>query len=105
MRSGSPSVAIATYIMSVFYLLIEAVSTEGDSGAFINCWIQTTCLSQAERTAREMIVSDGWRVSRINEAFEVNASYYASDSEGLEYFKQALVDKKVLIFNIFPRKN
>src|SRR5438876_922177 len=91
-------------MISVFYLLIEAVSSGGESGAFVYCWIEADLTSDAERIACKRIEEEGWRIACIEKAIQVDPSYYEDDSEGLQYFNQALIDKEVLIFNIFPTK-
>lgn len=71
-------------------------------GAFVNCWIQRPTEDEASERARFMLESNNWIVNELKESREVTEDYYEDESEGMEYFKQALIDGEVLVINSFP---
>ena len=71
-------------------------------GAYINCWIEAESIDQAEQMARTKIEEENWTILDKEEAYEIQRSDYLENSNGLNYFDQALVDKLVLVFHTYP---
>ena len=92
----------------MYFLLFEATprrSAKADSaagGAFVACWIERPTRRRAVADARTLIEAQGWIVGKPDEAYEVDESTYPPGKNGREYFQQALIDKQVLVFHVYP---
>jgi len=83
--------------------LPSAENTANIGGAYISCWIETTSLTKAHKIARDEIIRLAkWEIVEMDEAYEIKEEYYTEDSSGLEFYKQALIDKWVLVFHTYP---
>jgi len=71
-------------------------------GAFVNCWISRKTKSQAEAVARRMIQKQGWTIVQFVKGRRITRS--TQRPAGMKYYEQALIDKEVLIFHIWPPK-
>jgi len=69
-------------------------------GAMVNCWIQRDTLEQAESYARGSIADEDWNILRKEEGFVVTRE--TQDPKGMQYFKQAEIDKEVFVFHTWP---
>ncbi len=92
----------------IFFLQFEATPRQSHpesdeiAGAFVNCWIDGASLVEAEATARRKIEEESWIVADPNEAYFVTAADYDDDADGLDYYKQALIDGLVCVFHTYP---
>ncbi|HLW68216.1 MAG TPA: hypothetical protein VKS79_23065 [Gemmataceae bacterium] len=92
----------------MFYFLFHAAPDEGNpekderGGAYVCCWIDRNTRAEAEKAARAMISKEGWLIEKLEETAKVDRSSYDDNPEGLELYEQALVDKQVLVFSIYP---
>lgn len=72
-------------------------------GAYVSCWVEANSLTKASKIARNEIIGLAkWEIMGMDEAYEIKEEYYTEDSSGLEFYKQALVDKWVLRFHTYP---
>jgi hypothetical protein len=69
------------------------------SGAYVNCWLLSTDAETARARALQLCTEYGWRVEFIESCRRVERSDYATDSEAVKYFDQALLDKEVVVFH------
>lgn len=94
--------------MKMFYFLFDVRPKPGtkeaveSGGAFVNCWIQRQTENEASERARFMLEGNNWIINELQESREVDEDYYLDDSEGMEYYKQALTDGEVLVINSYP---
>jgi hypothetical protein len=92
----------------VFYFLFHAVpdgidqSNAVHGGAYACCWIDRPTRLEAEKTARSIIAQEGWLIRELEEAKAVDRSTYIENPEGLEDYEQALIDKEVVVFVVYP---
>jgi hypothetical protein len=92
----------------MYFVLFEATprrdarTAPGAAGAYVSCWIERPTLDEAVRVARSGIEAEGWIVDEPDEAYEVGAADYPPGKDGREYFEQALIDKEVFAFHLFP---
>lgn len=70
-------------------------------GAFVNCWIERRSIEEAREVAQEAIREEGYVVVATEEEGEV---LLEESGNGRKYFEQALVDKEVLVFHTYPRR-
>jgi len=75
---------------------------EDIGGAYVSCWIEADSLRQADAISRQEIGDAKWDILEREEAFEIKTDHYASDSDGYEFYQQALIDKWVLRFHTYP---
>lgn len=68
----------------------------------MSCWIERPTLDEAVRVARAGIEEEGWIVDEPDEAYAVDAATYPPGGDGREYFEQALIDKEVFVFHMYP---
>jgi hypothetical protein len=92
----------------MFFLQFEAKPREDNperetvGGAFVNCWIERANLDEAAAVAGRMIEEQGWNVVKAIQMEPIARALYADGQEGLQYFEQALIDKEVLVFFVYP---
>ena len=67
-------------------------------GAYVNCWLDMPERDAMVR-ASELIKSYGWQIETIEESRPVAIESYEPESEGSKYFKQAQVDREVVVFH------
>jgi len=72
------------------------------AGAFVNCWISRKTKSQAETVARRMIQKQGWTIVEFIRGRRITRK--SQRPAGMKYYEQALIDREVLIFHIWPAK-
>jgi hypothetical protein len=92
----------------MFFMLFEATprrdarTAPEAAGAFVRCWIERPTLDEAVCVARAGIEAEGWIVGDPDEAYEVDAATYPPGNAGRQYFEQALIDKQVWAFHLYP---
>ena len=74
----------------------------GAGGAYINCWIERTTLTEAVDVARAAIETEGWIVDQPDEAYPVDEQTYPPGKDGREHFQQALINHEVYVYYEFP---
>jgi hypothetical protein len=77
-------------------------NTEGIAGAYVSCWIEAASLEQADTIARQEISAIKWGILERDVAYEISEKTYSSESDGLEFYQQALIDKCVLRIHTYP---
>jgi hypothetical protein len=95
--------------MPVFYVQYEASPSPGSEnfetagGAFVNCWVKATSKRKACEEASAAIKESGWTILAVEEQCrEVDDGTYAGDAEGLEYYRQAVVDGECYVYHMWP---
>ena len=92
----------------MFYLLFDVrpqpewPHTAAYGGSFVNCWINTACMEEAETVARKVIEAQGWVVHSLEEAFPVTREWYLALPESLRYFEEAEEEGACYVFHTWP---
>jgi len=102
-RSTSPS----DVMRSVYVITIRAVSSDDSAsieakGACINVYATAPSEAEATNLALKEMAAAGWRCLNVDGASLRTREDYATDSSGLEYFEQALIDGVVLVVHTHP---
>jgi hypothetical protein len=71
-------------------------------GAYVSCWIEADSLKQAEQIAKQEIGDLRWDILEKDDSFEIDPKTYTPDSDGFEFYQQALIDKIVLRIHTYP---
>src|SRR4051812_27269926 len=71
-------------------------------GAYVSCWIEADTIKQAEQIAKQEIGDLKWDILEKDDAYELDPKDYTSDSDGFEFYQQALIDKMILRFHTYP---
>jgi|GEM_PF-1053541 len=71
--------------------------------AYVACWIEDDSPDAAIETAVGMIEEEPWDVVEVVDHLWVDEADYPHGDEERRYYKQALVDKEVLVFHCCPR--
>jgi hypothetical protein len=93
--------------MPVFILMIHAKPDDGNpqvsqiAGAYVNCFIERDTFQGAEETALKFLKEENWIPIALEEGYEVNEYDYEGDPEGLEVYKQVLIDKEKYAFHTY----
>jgi hypothetical protein len=69
-------------------------------GAFVNFWIDLPSLAEAKASALDMLLAKGWTARSLEEAKSMSRD--ECGATGLQYFDQAMVDKTVCVFYLWP---
>jgi Suppressor of fused protein (SUFU) len=87
--------------MAVYFLMYH-VKPEQDNprasevvGAYVNCWVISDTIEEAVEIAIPKITGLKWIIAYLEEGYEVTESDYIDNTNGLELYKQALIDKEV----------
>jgi len=94
--------------MKMYFLVYHAIpqpgsrNTKGIAGAYISCWIEAAYLEQADTIARQKINAINWSILERDDAYEISEKTYSAESEGLEFYQQALIDKYVFRIHTYP---
>ena len=80
----------------------ESQENKDIGGAYINCWIESDDIHEADNIARQEIEQMSWNILSRDEACEINRTDYKDNDEGLRNYEQALIDKIVYVFHIYP---
>ena len=91
----------------VYVLTIRAVSSDASAsmeakGAYINVYASVPSEAEAKNLALKEVAAAGWRCLNVDGASLHTREDYATDSSGLGYFEQALVDGVVLVVHTHP---
>ena len=82
--------------------LPDLKNTDNIAGAYVSCWIEASSMIKADKIAIDEIGLAKWNVLERDDAYEIKEEYYSDNSTGLEFYKQALIDKWVLRFHTYP---
>ncbi|WP_320004010.1 hypothetical protein [Shiella aurantiaca] len=69
-------------------------------GAFVNCYIVTDTLKNADKIARQEIEEMDWFILEREEVQTIDNESIEDDKK--EYYEQALIDKTVFVFYTYP---
>jgi hypothetical protein len=73
-------------------------------GAYVNCYIKRNKFEIADKISREHICESGWVILKQEDVSKINLMYYkVSGASGIEYYKQAVIDKEVFVFYTYPK--
>jgi hypothetical protein len=93
--------------MPVFILIIHARPGNDNprfsevAGAYVNCFIENETFDLAEQTAVKFLEDSFWIPIELEESYEVTEDNYVGDPEGLEVYKQVLIDKEIYTFHTY----
>mgnify|MGYP001565553037 CR=1 FL=1 len=92
--------------MPIFYVQYQAIpKPESDDfnkcgGAYVNCWVSAGSETQANEIARKSIEEIQWQVVAVDEECrEVYEQYYSENTEGLEHYRQAVLDGEYYVYH------
>ena len=69
----------------------------------MNCWVKATSKRKACEEASAAIKESGWTILAVEEQCrEVDDGAYAGDAEGLDYYRQAVVDGECYVYHMWP---
>jgi len=92
----------------LFLVTIEALPNAGTEdfeefgGAYVNAYVNEPSEAAALASAQREIAAAGWSCKAVDNVAYVTDDDFAQDDEGLESFKQALIDGVVLDFHTYP---
>lgn len=93
--------------MPVFILMIK-VKPDPDNpqvseiaGAYVNCFVEAETFVLAEEIALKFLKEKCWNPIVLEESYEVTEDDYEGDPEGLEVYKQVLIDKEKYTFHTY----
>ena len=75
------------------------------AGAYVDCYIKDQTAENALYVTKGWIAKNGWDVLAVEEQREIQEDAYEEDSEGREYFQQALTDEEVFVYYCFERED
>lgn len=84
----------------IFFIqyLAEPAFKSKDKGAYINCWVNAANESAAKELCTKIITSKKWKVINNLHTYTVSKNFYKPDTEGYEFYKQALTEDCVIVF-------
>ena len=71
-------------------------------GAYVNCYIEADTFEEADFIAKGDLEKNQWRILELDDARIVSREDYADEDEDLEFYQQALIDKEVFVFHMYP---
>jgi hypothetical protein len=74
------------------------------AGAYANCYILSESLESAEETALKFLEQEGWIPIRLEDNWEVTEDDYAHDKDGLEIYRQVLIDREVFRIHTYDEE-
>jgi len=80
---------------------INMENSGGLVGAFVSCWIEANSINEAKQIATGEIRLAKWELLELDDAYEIKKEDYSIDSDGWEFYQQALIDKWVLRFHTY----
>ena len=92
----------------LYLVTIEALPNAGTEdfeefgGAYVNAYVKEASEEAALAVAQREIAEAGWSCKAVESVVYVTHEDYADDDEGIESFKQALLDGVVLDFHTYP---
>lgn len=93
--------------MPVFILMIKVKPDKENpqllevAGAYVNCFIEADTFDVAEKISLKFLENENWIPLVLEESWEVTEKDYENDPEGLEVYKQVLIDKEKYIFHTY----
>jgi hypothetical protein len=90
------------------YVRFEAVPSRENpesgqvGGAFVNCWVNTNDLTEAQDTARRWALAEGWVVSTVEECRLVDADTPCV-GETAKYIAEARLHGGSIVFHRWPK--
>lgn len=97
--------------MAIYYYLFEAIPHEDNperkeyAGAFVNCWVNSSDVNFALKSATSYVNDQGWEIIDVDEQNIVNRERYEEDDEleeSLDCFDQAVNLGISAIFYTWP---
>jgi hypothetical protein len=95
--------------MSVFCVQYEVAPSLGSAnletagGAYVNCWVEASSEREARGQTSAAIEESGWTILAIEEQCrEVTDGECAEGDEGLEHYRQAVMDGECYVFHQWP---
>lgn len=94
----------------MYFLIYSAIPARGTenyelyAGSQVACWINEKRQLMAKRKAQALIEKHGWNIKKLEEFRPISEENYRDSKNGLEYFKQALIDGEVCVFYTYPRR-
>lgn len=95
--------------MPIFYVEYQVVPAPGSEhferagGAFVNCWVKVDSEREAQEQTSAVVGESGWTILAVEEECrEVNEQWYSDNDEGLEHYRQAVVDGQCYVFYEWP---
>jgi hypothetical protein len=93
----------------VFYVQYEAAPSSGSEhfdtagGAYVNCWVRASSEREAREQTSAAIKESGWIVLAVeDQCREVTERAYAESDEGLDHYRQAVMDGECYVFHQWP---
>lgn len=97
--------------MPVFYLMFHAEPMAENEkamnvmGAYINCWLVSDTVEEAEETALIAIQNEKWYPLTLEDAIEVTPNDYIGDPKGFEVYEQVLIDKELYTIHSYESRS
>jgi hypothetical protein len=95
--------------MAIFYIQYEAIPAPGSEhfetagGAYVNCWVKVDSRREAQEQTSNAIAESGWRILGVEEQCrEVTEDSYSDDDEGLDHYREAVVNAECYVFHQWP---
>jgi hypothetical protein len=88
------------FFMMQLRSLEEHENPPNSSEAYASAWINDPNRESALEKATTLIQENGWNMVNIVEDYPISREDYSLKTEGLDYYDQAVVDGKVVVFFI-----
>jgi hypothetical protein len=94
--------------MTVFYFFFEAVPApesqnfKESGGAYVNCWVKSASYNTAAITAKETIISEGWQLVGLEDAFIAERKQYLDAPKVLAFFDDESESGQLINFHTWP---
>ncbi len=69
----------------------------------VNCWIRVRSFAEAKELAEKDIRSQHWKILELEEIWKIPSGHFQTESDGRQYFEQALIDREVFVFHTCPK--
>jgi len=69
------------------------------AGAFVNCYIESESIKQAEKISRLEILKNNWRILSLEDSYSIDSETISE--KGRKYYDQALIDKIVFVYHTY----
>ncbi|MDB5223437.1 MAG: hypothetical protein JWN83_2104 [Chitinophagaceae bacterium] len=97
--------------MPVYYLMIHAKPLKHNieeldvAGAYVNCWIVSDKIEEAEQIAKQKLHELKWDTVNVEESTVITEKNYLNDPAGMEIYEQVLIDKEVYTFHTYESED
>jgi hypothetical protein len=95
--------------MPIFYIQYEAIPAPGSEhfetagGAYVNCWVKVGAEREAQERTSNAIAESGWQILGVEELCrEVTEDSYSDNDEGLDRYREAVVNAECYVFHVWP---